>query len=152
MVIAKRSQSCGCLHREKVTAHGMHNTNFYKVWSGIKDRCLNPNNKFYRDYGGRGIQCSAWINFEDFYRDMFDSYARGLSIDRVDVNGNYCKENCKWSTPKEQQRNRRDSNILEYAGKRMHLVDIAQIVGISSGTLHSRIYIQGKSLNEAITV
>lgn len=110
------TQSCGCLHSEAasknlaalLTTHNYSRTPFYHVWGSMKDRCLNPNARAYSNYGGRGIKVvKRWLKFMNFYKDMIDGYHPSLSLDRIDVNGNYCKANCRWATRSEQQRNRR---------------------------------------------
>ena len=115
-LIQGTTNSCGCLHIK----HGMSNSRFYAIYNHIKQRCNNQNNTMYKHYGGRGIKC-LWESFDNFKNDMYESYLahakrygeKDTSIDRIDVNGNYCKENCRWSTNKEQQANKR-VNVFIY--------------------------------------
>lgn len=115
-------KSCGCLTRESVikrsTTHGLSKRNgwhpLYTKYAGILRRCNNTKEVKYRLYGGRGIKCT-WSSFEEFYNDMVDGFnkhveqfgLKNTTIERVDVNGNYCKSNCTWATWKEQRNNQR---------------------------------------------
>ena len=108
-----RTKSCGCLRVEttskQFTTHGLTNDPLYKVWEAMKRRCLSVKEKSYKDYGGRGIKvCDRWLNsFENFHRDMSKGYKWNLTIDRIDVNGNYEPNNCRWATQLQQRSNQR---------------------------------------------
>lgn len=111
--------SCGCLKQERTTTHGMSTDRFYKIFIGINRRCNNKNSKNYKNYGGRGIKC-LWTSFEEFKKDMYESYQKHFethngdtTIDRIDVNGNYCKENCRWITRSEQLSTKRDCHQID---------------------------------------
>ena len=91
----KKQKSCGC-HKG---VHGMSKTRIYKIWEDMKKRCDNKSNKYYKNYGGRGISYDPkWSNFTNFYEDMKYTYEDNLTLDRIDNNGNYCKDNCQWIT------------------------------------------------------
>ncbi len=98
----------------------MYGTIPYSKFRGLFDRCNNPKSKDYKNYGGRGIKCE-WKNFEDFWKDMESGYAEDLTIDRINNDGNYSKENCRWITNKEQQSNKRNNVFLTYNGETRHL-------------------------------
>lgn len=103
-----RTKSCGCHNRENITSHGMHDTRAYQCWADMKNRCDNSKNKFYKDYGGRGISyCEEWKSFEGFWEDMKETYSETLTLNRRDNDGNYCKENCEWDTKNFQGHMRR---------------------------------------------
>ena len=114
-------------------------------------RCTNPNHNRHQDYGGRGITvCPEWFNFQAFYRDMGDRPA-GTSLDKIDNNGNYEPDNCRWATRKEQSRNRRDSRFVTYEGKRIPLAELADITGIACDALRNRIFRDGWTVERAAT-
>ena len=108
-----RSKSCGCIQKNifktRFIKHNKRNTSEYVTWKNMKARCFNVKYKQWKDYGGRGITvCDRWLNsFINFYEDMGPKPGPKYSIDRINVNGNYEPSNCKWSTPAEQNRNKR---------------------------------------------
>jgi hypothetical protein len=119
------TKSCGCYNKRRASethkTHGLKGTRLYEAWDNIKNRTLNPRNKHYLDYGGRGITiCEEWKNdFMSFYDwAMSNGYSDELSIDRIDNDGNYCPENCRWSNQVIQSRNQRikSSNTSGYRG------------------------------------
>ena len=102
------SLSCGCAFEESKYIHGHYETPTYKSWANMKNRCQNPNNSRYADYGGRGISvCERWQTFSNFLADMGERLP-GTSIDRIDVDGNYEPSNCRWADASTQRRNQRD--------------------------------------------
>lgn len=118
----------------------MSSSKEYSSWESMKARCLNSNNLFYNNYGGRGIKvCKRWLNFKNFYKDMGDKPSKDYSLERIDVNGNYCSENCKWATRREQDRNRRTNVFIEYKNKTYILSDLAKKVGLHQQTIKSRL-------------
>lgn len=150
-----RTKSCGCLQKEMVTKHG-HNQNgewskTYNRWHSMIQRCTNTNNKRYKDYGGRGITvCHRWMKFENFLADMGET-PPGLQIDRIKNDLGYSKENCRWVTSKEQQRNKRNNHLVTYERKTQCLSACAEEYNISFDTLWSRICKYHWSTERAIT-
>lgn len=106
------TQSCGCFHKETFNnkKHGLKYHPIYHTWTDMKQRCLNNKNSRYNDYGGRGIiVCDSWLGKNGFVNFLNDMGERpiGKSLDRIDNDGNYCKENCRWATISEQNKNQR---------------------------------------------
>lgn len=153
-----KTRSCGCLSVEKViersTSHGMCKCKEYESWVGIKKRCTNKNSKDYKNYGGRGIKiCERWLNsFENFYEDMGKKPTNKHSLDRIDNNKGYSKDNCRWATRKQQNRNTRMNVFYEFRGKKRTLVEISEITGINRTTIWYRINKHGWSEERAFSV
>ncbi|WP_042297110.1 hypothetical protein [Paraburkholderia bannensis] len=157
------TSSCGCLHREQLIArnqlalarttktHGMSSTRTFRIWVGMRRRCADPRIKCFRNYGGRGVRvCERWASFENFLADMGEAPAH-MSIDRIDVNGNYEPGNCRWATPAIQSRNKRDNFVIAFGGTTQCLTDWAADIGVSVQTLHSRLR-DGWSVEQALSL
>lgn len=151
------TRSCGCLQRiiskEVNTKHGEAHSRLYSIWSAMKCRCDNPNNQAFEHYGARGIAvCDEWQEYTNF-RDwaIANGYNDELSIDRIDVNGNYSPDNCRWITMKEQSNNRRSNHLISFDGETHTLKEWAVIKGLKYGTLSSRINRYHWSIEKALT-
>jgi hypothetical protein len=128
------------VHREKIK-HGYANTPIYKSWHGMKSRCQNPNHSSYYKYGGRGIKvCDKWETFPPFLEDM-GKRPKGYSLDRIDNDGDYTPENCKWSTPKEQARNGRHNRFYTIDGITKSRPEWCEIYGMNVSTFRHRVRI-----------
>lgn len=127
--------------------------NEYRTWQAMKSRCYNKNHIHYADYGGRGISiCDRWLGtngFENFYHDMYPKPYKA-TLDRIDNNGDYCPENCRWSTKTEQANNRRNNVRITYNGESMTIPQWARKIGISVHTLKTRIR-RGMPLERALS-
>jgi len=143
-------KSCWCLNREllkkRFTTHWKSTTRIYKIWTNINKRCNNSTNPAYHNYWWRGIRCE-WNKFEEFYEDMIDWYSDNLSIDRKDNDWNYTKENCRWSTDKEQARNRRTNTMHKWKC----LIEWCETLNINYRTVLGRIK-RGLSIEEALNL
>lgn len=151
-------KSCGCIKycNGINSKHNKKGTRIYTIWSGMKRRCLKSTNKGYKNYGARGIKvCEEWKNdFLSFYNWAIENgYEQNLTLDRINVNGNYEPSNCRWVTWKIQQNNRRNNDIIEYNGKKHSLQEWSEIlpINISQAVLWSRIYKYNWSVERAFT-
>src|SRR3990167_3975669 len=131
--------------------HGMRGTKFYLCWKHIKSRIYNKSCKSYAYYGKRGIT-TTWDKFKKFRDEMFSSYKVGLTIERIDNNGNYCKENCKWATRAEQARNARRTRLITFQNQTLCLVDWAKKIGIKRATLSNRLNLYNWPIEKALTI
>lgn len=150
-----RVSSCGCKRKDgllkRITRHNMSNSSEYASWESMKARCMNPKNSFYYNYGGRGIKvCERWMNFKNFINDMGNKPSKDYSIDRIDVNGDYCPENCRWSDRYTQDRNRRSNVKFELNGETKILIDIAKEYNLHQQTIRDRIS-RGMTIDEAVS-
>lgn len=147
---------CGCINkylgRINHFVHGMAGHPFYDTWLHIRDRCGNPKNKSYHNYGGRGIRvCERWLEFDNFYADMFPTWESGLSLDRFpNNNGNYEPGNTRWATPSQQMRNTRINFKISAFGEEHCLIEWAEKTGIEAGTIKYRIK-SGWTAEDALT-
>ncbi len=137
------STSCGCLAKEllatRSTTHGLSKHPLHRTWARMKDRCFNKESKYYVRYGGRGIKvCERWMSFMNFYDDTISTWDAALSLDRIDNDGPYSPENCRWTDDKTQSRNRRNVTSLTVNGETKLFVEWAEIIGISAPTLRAR--------------
>jgi hypothetical protein len=140
-----KSKSCGCLQKEaarrKNLTHGMARSSEYKIWQQMKERCTNPNNNHFKDYGGRGITvCERWLKFENFYADMGPRPAPKHELDRYpNQKGNYEPGNVRWATRKQQMRNRRNNRLVEFQGETRCMVEWSEIKKIPADIIRCRI-------------
>ena len=154
------TKSCGCLHSEALSErnekHGLAGSRLYKIYKGMKRRCKSKSCCDYKDYGGRGIKlCAEWDGEhggEKFVKwSLENGYNDNLSIDRIDVNGDYSPNNCRWANMKTQANNKRSNHVLEYNGERHTLTEWSEITGLSVGTIGARLRLLGWGIEKALT-
>lgn len=148
-------KSCGCLKKiSPSTTHNKSKTRLYTIWINIKTRCKNEKNKFYPQYGGRGIKiCNEWdLDFMKFHDwAMANGYEEHLTIDRIDVNGNYEPSNCRWITLKEQENNKTKHAMITYCGKTQNISQWSDELGIPYKTLWTRLKVRKWSVERAFS-
>ena len=137
-----RKRSCRCLEKERLRTYNENRkanakyekpSKLYNAWANMKYRCYNKDALEYSSYGGRGIRvCDEWIKFKPFEKWALENgYAEGLTLDRIDVNGNYEPSNCRWIERSRQSRNKRDTIYVEYNGEKRPLIDLCEELGVS---------------------
>ena len=153
-----KSRSCGCLQKDTASVikrkHGKSNSRLFHIWCAMRSRCYNHSVPHFYLYGGRGITvCDEWRNsFESFYEWAINNgYADNLSIDRIDVNGNYEPSNCRWADDKTQARNRRNPRLFEFRGEKKMLIEWAEELGLNYYRVRNRLYKEKWTVEEAFT-
>ena len=147
-----QTKSCGCLLKEisvkLLTKHNLYGTPSYRIWNGMKNRCINKRDKHYKDYGERGITvCDKWLTFEGFYDDMGERPI-GLTLDRKDNDKGYNKENCQWANSEQQQNNKRNNVNITYKNKSQTLSQWSRELGIRRSMLNSRLFVYNWSVEK----
>lgn len=139
------TQSCGCIRSERKIKHGDclsgKQPRMYRIWAGMRARCNSPNSVHYKEYGARGISvCEEWRDYSKFKEwAIKNGYEDSLTLDRIDVNGDYSPENCRWASWRTQQNNSRRNVVIEHGGQRHTLSEWAEIYGIPYKTFWYRI-------------
>ena len=152
------THSCGCLRDEMLKehnkpTHGETNTRLYSIWRGMKKRCYQPTSAGYKNYGGRGIKvCDGWISSYESFRDwsLANGYVDGLTLDRIDSDGNYEPSNCRYASYIEQENNKRNSHFIEVNGVKLTIAQWARITNTPPSTLKNRIARKGE--REAVKI
>lgn len=156
-----KTKSCGCFRKEKLkqikTKHNLSNTKFYNCFLSIKKRCNNKNSISYKRYGKRGIRC-LWKSFEEFKTDMYEDYLKhckkfgkkNTTIERIDNDKNYCKENCKWATYQEQMLNYSRNRIIEFKGIKKPLSAWAKEYNLTYSIVRQRIDKLGWTIEKSL--
>jgi len=152
-LLTGHTQSCGCLHQEIRTKHGLHGGKLYYAWQSMIARCFNPKTKNYHNYGGRGITvCDRWKeSIANFIFDMGIPDNKSLTLERINVNGNYEPSNCKWASMKDQQRNKRNNNVIEFNGESLCMSEWCEKLGLNKSTLNNRLTVRGWSIEKSLT-
>lgn len=153
MLRSGMTQSCGCIKRESIAKvnykHGMKDTPIHRIWWAMMQRCHDKNSQAYPRYGGRGINvCARWQEFAAFYADMGDRPA-GMSLERINNDGDYEPGNVRWASSKDQANNRRSNRFIEHNGERLTVAQWAAKSGVPMGTLWSRLK-RGINIAEAL--
>lgn len=155
------TKSCGCARgqmiSEKIRIHGESNTRLFRIWIGIKNRCYNANEPSYKNYGGRGIGvCAAWLTNYEAFRDwaITNGYNENApygecTLDRIDVNGNYSPENCRWVNLKIQANNKTTSHFIDYRGERHTIAEWSTLLGVPKYIIHDGLR-AGKPFDEIV--
>lgn len=154
---SNHTRSCGCLENEarkkrhaEMVKHGKSSSIEFRTWTHLRGRCNNPTDSAYAGYGGRGIKvCERWDSFANFLADM-GPRPKGTSIDRIDNDGDYCPENCRWASSTQQGRNRRTTRMVEWEGRRLSLSDFCDQMRLNYERVYHRVQ-RGYTIEQAIS-
>jgi len=145
------TKSCGCIIGKHKRTHGGTGTTEFRIWDSMRRRCSDPKHPSYPDYGGRGIRvCESWQDFATFRQDMGLRPSPNHSIDRIDNDGPYAPDNCRWATMVDQSNNRRSSRILTVNGETLTMAQWERRTGLKPGTVFKRLA-QGWPPEQAVT-
>ena len=152
------TRSCGCLAKDtksKIrTKHNGTKTRLFRIWQHMLNRCRNKNVVGYKNYGGRGIKvCNEWQKSFESFRDwaLRNGYKDDLSLDRINVNGNYEPENCRWTNAKTQANNKRNNRYIEYKGETKTLSEWAESFGLLPATIRARLNVYHWDIEKTLT-
>lgn len=148
-----RTKSCGCIRKERNngSTHGQTGSLTHKRWLSMRRRCMDSSQPYYHNYGGRGISvCDRWDSFENFLEDMGECPSPEMTLDRIDSNGNYGPENCRWATHSQQNRNTSKNRLLTLNGETMCVADWADRTAIKPQTILNRLR-YGWSVEKTLT-
>lgn len=151
-MVTGRSKSCGCISIERTTTHGLSSKRLYVIWKGMLARCYKPTNDSYSRYGARGISvCEEWKDVAIFVTwAESNGYKDHLSIDRINSDGNYYPDNCRWVTIKKQQNNKSSNRILEHDGKKLNIAQWGELLSLNRRTISNRLRM-GWGVSRALT-
>lgn len=159
-ILSGNTLSCGCLKKDTwqkvIRKHNLYNTKLYKTYHNMKNRCNNKDTKDYYLYGGRGIKiCKEWSDpkngFINFYEwSLKNGFGDKMSIDRIDVNGDYSPENCRWATTEQQARNKRTNHLISYNGETHCIREWEELLGVNKHSIQTRIT-NGWDIKSALT-
>lgn len=155
LLLNNEIKHCGCKKSENISnsikKHGMFGTRIYNTWAHMKQRCYNPKNASYNHYGKKGIKvCEEWQTFEPFYNwSMANGYSDNLSIDRIDVNGNYEPSNCRWATIDQQNNNKSNTKFYTINNKTQSVSQWAKEYNISKTIVYGRLR-RGATIEQAL--
>lgn len=147
-LLSGHTSSCGC---QKVKHGFSHKERLYETWKNMRRRCYDPKNKRWKQYGGKGITiCQEWADYSVFRAwALSNGYTDELTIDRINVDGNYCPENCRWSSAKQQANNNTRNRLFEFQGQIHTMSELSDLLGMTYSTVQHRVE-RGQFIHHAV--